>query len=332
MEEVPNPAAVAFISHHSSQHETARHLKNLLARRGLAGWMAPDDIDPGKQFDSAIVDQVAQSDAIVLLFCAQSDQSRHVKRELMLAEDNGTPILPVRLEDIDPNGLAYWLKDYQWIDWIDRRDATIERLADTIGRLAGAPQSETVVASSAAPAPGPPEATRKTDETPASKGLGAGAWLTIGGFAFAVIVAGIAMVSTMGGVQLRAGEWRSEIQATEIIYSDFPAIDLATINRGYEPQTVCVSRRLAENPDVEIFDQMGASDCEARQFYMENGEYRADLDCRFGGPNNPSTNVALEGRYDQTAMDGVGVFTFETPDGRLQFRTEMQSRYRGECD
>ncbi len=127
----------AFISHHSSQVETARHLKRVFERNGIAGWMAPDDIDPGRSFDQAIIEQVRRSDLIILLFCSKSDQSRHVKRELMMAENADKLIYPVRLEEIAAEGLAYWLNDYQWIDWIDRRDETIDRMVGLIKRQVG---------------------------------------------------------------------------------------------------------------------------------------------------------------------------------------------------
>lgn len=124
----------AFISHHSSQVETARRLKVILGHHGIAGWMAPDDIDPGQPFDKAIVDQVRRSDLIILLFCGQSDQSRHVKRELMMAENSDKLIYPVRLEEKPADGLAYWLNDYQWIDWFDGKDDTVTRMIETIKR------------------------------------------------------------------------------------------------------------------------------------------------------------------------------------------------------
>ncbi|MBC7986450.1 MAG: TIR domain-containing protein [Sphingomonadaceae bacterium] len=129
---------IAFISHHNSQEKVARHVKAVFERNGVIGWMAPDDIEPGLQFDRAIIEQVKKSDIIVLLFCAQSDQSKHVKREIMLAEDQDKLIYPVRLEAIEPSGLAYWLQDYQWIDWVDRRDATIERMLATVKRQVAA--------------------------------------------------------------------------------------------------------------------------------------------------------------------------------------------------
>ncbi|MGJ8535710.1 MAG: toll/interleukin-1 receptor domain-containing protein [Parasphingopyxis sp.] len=146
----------AFISHHSSQVETARRLKVILGHHGVTGWMAPDDIDPGQPFDKAIVDQVRQSDLIILLFCGQSDQSRHVKRELMMAEDSDKLIYPVRLEEKPADGLAYWLNDYQWIDWFDGDDKTITRMIDTIKRQAGK------AAHDPAPPPAPPPVATET--------------------------------------------------------------------------------------------------------------------------------------------------------------------------
>ena len=149
---------VAFISHHSSQVETARQLKQVLANNGVDGWMAPDDIDPGRPFDQAIIEQVRRSDLIILLFCARSDQSRHVKRELMMAENGDKLIFPVRLENIDADGLAYWLNDYQWIDWFDRRDDTIQRMIDTIKRIVQVAAAEQAAKGEPAAAP-PPIAT-----------------------------------------------------------------------------------------------------------------------------------------------------------------------------
>jgi TIR domain-containing protein len=152
----------AFISHHSSQVETARRLKVILGHHGITGWMAPDDIDPGQPFDKAIVDQVRQSDLIILLFCGQSDQSRHVKRELMMAENSDKLIYPVRLEEKPADGLAYWLNDYQWIDWFDGDDDTITRMTDTIKRQAKSVKPDP------APPPAPPTVATETAQPTAA--------------------------------------------------------------------------------------------------------------------------------------------------------------------
>ena len=144
---------VAFISHHSSQIDAARHLARVLDRNGIKGWMAPDDIDPGMAFDKVIIEQIARSDVILLLFCARSDQSKHVKREIMLAEQSSKLIYPIRLETIQPEGLAYWLQDYQWIDWLDQRDDAVERMVGTIRRQLSLPAAAPVPPAASVPPP-----------------------------------------------------------------------------------------------------------------------------------------------------------------------------------
>lgn len=181
----------AFISHHSSQVENTRRLKRLLAARGIDGWLAPDDIAAGTAFDQSIVDQIDRSDAIVLLFCPQSDQSRHVKRELMLGEDSNKTILPVRLEDIRAQGLAYWLKDYQWIDWFAGEEQAVDRIVAAMTR---APEPGVAPGATARPMPATPAPRRNR------------LWM--------MIAAGVALAGLIGGASGgRAGRRRQAIRA-----------------------------------------------------------------------------------------------------------------------
>ena len=127
-----------FISHHSSKADVALQVETLLAERGIRCWLAPRDVPPGAQFDTAVHKAIESSTAILLLFCANSDKSRHVKRELILGDSAGRAIIPLRLEEIDPGALAYHLADSQWIDWIDRREAVMDRVAAQARLYAGA--------------------------------------------------------------------------------------------------------------------------------------------------------------------------------------------------
>lgn len=119
-----------FVSHHSSTYDTALKVEELLAARGVSCWIAPRDVEPGEPFDKAISRAIVGSAAILLLFCEKSDKSRHVKRELILGDTAARPIIPLRLEAIDPGELAYHLADSQWIDWIDRRETVMDRVAN----------------------------------------------------------------------------------------------------------------------------------------------------------------------------------------------------------
>lgn len=120
---------VLFVSHHSSKLGTAEHVERALNAKGVQCWIAPRDIEPGEQWDVAIRQAIAQTDAMLLLFCSSSEKSKQVKRELILADQLGKSIIPLRLERIDPGQLSYHLADSQWIDWLEQRDEVIERIA-----------------------------------------------------------------------------------------------------------------------------------------------------------------------------------------------------------
>lgn len=122
-------APVLFVSHHSSKLETAEHVERALNAKGVQCWIAPRDIEPGEQWDVAIRKAIADSDAMLLLFCSSSEKSRQVKRELILADQLGKAIIPLRLERIDPGQLSYHLADSQWVDWLEQRDGVIDRIA-----------------------------------------------------------------------------------------------------------------------------------------------------------------------------------------------------------
>ncbi|MBC7987736.1 MAG: TIR domain-containing protein, partial [Sphingomonadaceae bacterium] len=118
-----------FVSHHSSTAAIAGEVERALADRGVDCWMAPRDVEPGEPFDLAVRRAIERSRALLLLFSAEADRSRHVKRELILADDAGKPIIPLRLEHARPDQLAYHLADTQWIDWIERGEVAMDRVA-----------------------------------------------------------------------------------------------------------------------------------------------------------------------------------------------------------
>ncbi len=134
------PATQLFISHHSSKLPVALELEKSLAKYGVTCWLAPRDVEPSEAFDMAIKRAIDESCATLLLFCSQSDKSPHVKRELILADSSRKAIIPMRLEELAPDELAYHLASSQWIDWLEQRESTIERVAAKAHQLAGTVQ------------------------------------------------------------------------------------------------------------------------------------------------------------------------------------------------
>lgn len=121
-----------FISYHSSKFELVAHLSKYLERNGVATWFAPRNIRAGEQWDKAINDAIKDCKALVLLFCAQADSSRQVKRELSLADKYKKPVFWLRIERVEPNNLSYFLTSTQWLDWLDTRDITLEKLVEDL--------------------------------------------------------------------------------------------------------------------------------------------------------------------------------------------------------
>ena len=362
---------VAFISYHSSQEKTARHLKEILERNGVQGWMAPDDIDPGVAFDQAIIEQVEKSDLIVLLFCSQSDQSRHVKRELMMAEDKKKLIYPVRLEDIDAKGLAYWLHDYQWIDWIDRRDATIKRVIETIKRQVGtgeepavpsadvsadtdaAPDAATPVATGAV-APEPPADTRPVglmggggddggdaDAPPKFLGitLNRTGWYVVGGAAvLAAILLGLLVNSLTGSTEyeLRAGQWETRYEIDRILSDGgLSRSEVDAFRNDFEEavETQCITPEQVRTPLVDFFDPEGDGNCSMSNLTMEGGRFRVRLDCQPDDMDGQAVQVFMRGDYTPTTIDAEAEYVFPLDGGNeFRFVADQTGTHTGACE
>ena len=357
---------IAFISYHSSQEKTARHLKDILERNGVQGWMAPDDIDPGVAFDQAIIQQVEKSDLIVLLFCSQSDQSRHVKRELMMAEDRKKLIYPVRLEDIDAKGLAYWLNDYQWIDWIDRRDATIQRLIETIKRQVNSGRETEPVpgdaSPEAAPVPAPPPPSEPQTPGPTepmglmggSDGHGANpdtlpkflgitmnrnGWYIVGGIAVALAVLLGLLVNSLTGsgeYELRAGQWETRYEMDRILVDGGLSADqLREVQADFndDVETQCITSDQVRLPLVDFFDPEGEGNCAMSNLTMDDGRFRVRLDCRPEDMGGDTLQVFMRGDYTDTEIEAEAEYVFAPgTDSEFRFVANQTGRYVGACE
>lgn len=109
--------AKVFISFSTKDSEVASELKRNLELHSIACWKAPESILPGQTWEESIVDAIAQTDLMVLVWSGASQISEQVKRELTLACNQGKVIVPYRIEDISPAGtFAYYLSNTHWLD------------------------------------------------------------------------------------------------------------------------------------------------------------------------------------------------------------------------
>lgn len=307
-----------FISHHSSQYEAAKRVKAALAQAGIRGWMAPDDIDPGSAFDVQILGAMKDARAVVLLLCGEADRSRHVKRELMLADDAGKPVFPVRLEAVTAQGLAYWLKDYQWIDWFGGRGDGLARLVDAVRAIPG---SRREVADRAVP--------RR-------------AW-KIGTKRIALIGGAVALLGVIAGAfwllmpsgagrepYVTPGLWLNKRELIEVTYPKVTEEVAAQLKQSVEndpnPEE-CISEAVARKPDINLFDPGNKGKCILTSFQFGSGRMTGYLTCPQPMVKDGVMSVVFRGSYTRNSIVLDQDITLAQPGGELKFKARDSSHW-----
>jgi hypothetical protein len=106
-----------FISYSHKDKPIADALCANLESAGFRCWVAPRDISPGQDWPTAISAAIASSRVMVLVFSADSNQSKQVGNEISLAFDNNLIIIPFKIDNIPPEpGKQYYLARTHWLD------------------------------------------------------------------------------------------------------------------------------------------------------------------------------------------------------------------------
>jgi hypothetical protein len=77
-----------FISHSAQNKKAAETICAALEQNGIACWVAPRDVRPGKSFPGEITRAIQQSKVMLLIFSPHSNSSEQVLREVQLAVDS----------------------------------------------------------------------------------------------------------------------------------------------------------------------------------------------------------------------------------------------------
>lgn len=110
-------SADIFISFASQDSKTARTICTALEGRGFKCWIATRDIQPGENFQSAIVRAIRNAKVLLLVFTSNSNRSDEMTKELALASQQKLMVVPLRVENVDPSdAFAYEFATRQWID------------------------------------------------------------------------------------------------------------------------------------------------------------------------------------------------------------------------
>ena len=106
-----------FISHSAKDKPVADAVCATLENGGVRCWIAPRDIVPGTQWGEAIIDAISSCQVMVLVFSSNANESQQIIREVERAVSKGIPVIPFRVEDVDPNkSLEYFISAPHWLD------------------------------------------------------------------------------------------------------------------------------------------------------------------------------------------------------------------------
>jgi AAA-like domain/TIR domain len=150
--------AHAFISYASKDHAVASAIRSALAMAEVSCWMAPDDITPGQPYAAALTNAIKESRALILVFSTHANESEHVPREVERAVHLGIPIVPFRIEKVEPSSsLEHFISYVHWLDASNppQKD-DLERLAEAVKKWVGAKEK------AAGPGPAKPESVKQT--------------------------------------------------------------------------------------------------------------------------------------------------------------------------
>ena len=149
-------SANIFISFASQDHRVAMTLCQALESRGFKCWISGRDIQPGENFQVAIVRAIRQAKIMLLVFTSNSNNSEEMNKELALASQSKLIVVPLRIEDVTPNdAFAYEFATRQWIDFFADWEFAIEQLAQRISGATRDAPSEQPQVEARPPAPEP---------------------------------------------------------------------------------------------------------------------------------------------------------------------------------
>lgn len=129
-----------FISYASADRKEALKVCKAIERHGVKCWISSRDVEPGENYQEAIVRAIRNARALVLVFSDAANGSDEIKKELSLSSRYRVPVLALRIADVEPSdAFAYELSTRQWIDAFQGWDKSIAALAGRLKQIAATP-------------------------------------------------------------------------------------------------------------------------------------------------------------------------------------------------
>jgi hypothetical protein len=178
MSDEPQSTFDVFVSYSSYDKTWANAACSVMEQHRIRCWIAPRDITPGDEWGASIIKGLKACRLMVLVFSRHANASAQVRREVERAISRGMTVLPVRVEDIQPDGaMEYALGNTHWLDaFTPPVEQKLELLARSVLTLLGTPgvgdearsplRTTTPPSANAHPAVATLEGTSSRDRTP----------------------------------------------------------------------------------------------------------------------------------------------------------------------
>lgn len=277
-----------FISYSSQDKTITDAVCATLEGRKIRCWIAPRDVPPGLPYATALVNAINDYKVFVLVLSKGSNTSGQVLREVEEAVDNGTPIIPLRIEDFEPtDAMRYYIKS---IHWLDAMSPPLER---HLGKLADSVQ--VLLSVSAEEQPPPVVETVSVMEAPAKKRQSLPTWATAGlVIAAVVIVGGVGLLAVS---QLRlapsttstppltteSSDRSSPESTSSLVWSEWQTPSFRIPNETLWTETMDGTYRATGSEDTFLWSEE-----------IVEGDLILSLDLDFG-QTNPGGNVVVYG-------------------------------------
>ena len=126
-----------FISYSTKDKNVADAVCAVLERNGIRCWIAPRDVTPGTVWGAAIVGAIHGAKVIVLVFSGAANTSPQIEREVERAISKGLPIIPFRIEEVQPSdSLEYFISASHWLNaFTEPLEQHLEVLAKVVRRI-----------------------------------------------------------------------------------------------------------------------------------------------------------------------------------------------------
>lgn len=123
-----------FISYQKESFEFVIRLSEYLESNGVKTWYAPRNIKFAGIWPEKLHEAVENCRCLLLLYTKQADKSKHVIREVSIADDYNKPILWLKLDKSEPESkvLKYFLKLVQTVE-CDDENSLFESLIQVLG-------------------------------------------------------------------------------------------------------------------------------------------------------------------------------------------------------